>query len=441
MLMSFLDRFTRRRGSPRVVVFGLDGVPHSMLTRLMERGIMPNLAALRTGGRYVQMDAPVPEVSSVSWTAFMTGSNPAESGIFGFMDVEPASYRIYFPTSRHIKSPTLWQQLSAAGKRMAILNLPSTYPATPLNGVMVSGFVALDLAKASYPASIVPTLQQMGYRIDVDTQKGRDGTAALLTDLTATLEARCRAIEYFWESEDWDLFVAIITETDRLQHFLWTTYEDAAAPYHQPVLDVYRRVDRFLGDMIDRVRRRHPDARLLLLSDHGFTAIRSEVYLNRWLVEEGFLKLGNGARTLEGVGPDTAAFALDPSRIYVNLRGKYPRGGVEPGGEYDRVRAAIAERLRALRYEGQPVVRRVLRKEEVYRGPWIDRAPDLVVLAEHGFDLKGAIGRPAVFGRSHLTGGHTQDDAFLFVENTVRVPERPQVSDVAGLIREGFDLA
>jgi len=436
-----LDRFKggRRGGHTRVVVFGLDGVPCTMLNGLMDRGVMPNLAALRSSGRYLQMDAPVPEVSSVSWTAFMTGKNPGENGIFGFMDLEPASYRMYFPNSRHIKSPTLWQQLGTLGRRAAVLNLPSTYPATELNGVMVSGFVALDLAKASYPPSIVPTLQQMGYRIDVDTQKGRESAEVLLQEVNATLDARCKAIEHFWNTEEWDLFLAIITETDRLQHFLWTTYEDSSAPLHDAVIDFYRRVDAFLGGMIDRVRSRTAPTRLLLLSDHGFTAIRSEVYLSRWLAEEGFLKLTNGARNLEGVGADTAAFALDPSRIYINVRGKYPRGGVEPGGEYERLRDTLAERLATLRFENQPVVRAVLRKEDVYRGPWLERAPDLVVLANHGFDLKGALGKPSVFGRSHLTGGHTQDDAFLYADGDLAAPARPQVSDVAGLILSAFD--
>jgi predicted AlkP superfamily phosphohydrolase/phosphomutase len=189
------------------------------------------------------------------------------------------------------------------------------------------------------------------------------------------------------------------------------------------------------------VRASDADTTLILMSDHGFAAIRSEVYLNRWLADEGFLRLTNGAKNLEGVGTDTAAFALDPSRLYLNVRGKYPRGGVEPGAEYEHLRDALAERLLGMRFEGESVVRAVLRKEEVYHGPWLERAPDLVLLAHHGFDLKGALGKPGVFGRSHLTGGHTQDDAFLYTQAGIPVPERPHISDLAGLILAEFERA
>lgn len=52
-------------------------------------------------------------------------------------------------------------------------------------------------------------------------------------------------------------------------------------------------------------------------------------------------------------------------------------------------------------------------KEELYNGPYLKQASDLVVLSAHGCDLKGKVNSPEVFGRTDLEGMHTQDDAFF----------------------------
>ncbi len=175
----------------RAVLIGLDGVPFTLLQRLIEEGVTPNLGCIAAAGdnSFRQMDASLPEVSSVSWSSFMTGANPGRHGIYGFMDLKPNSYRMYFPSYPDLRVEPIWDTLGKEGKRSVVINLPGTYPARPHNGVLVSGFVAIDLRKAIYPVSILPTLEKLGYRIDVDTSKGTDADH-LYRDLNETLEAR-----------------------------------------------------------------------------------------------------------------------------------------------------------------------------------------------------------------------------------------------------------
>jgi len=139
----------------RAVLIGLDGVPYTLLATLIDRGLTPNLARLASGGAeyFKQMDASLPEISSVSWSSFMTGLNPGRHGIYGFMDLKPASYQLYFPSYPHLKVPALWDTLGKKGRRSVVVNLPGTYPARPHEGVLISGFVAIDLKKAVHPAS------------------------------------------------------------------------------------------------------------------------------------------------------------------------------------------------------------------------------------------------------------------------------------------------
>src|SRR5262249_32670756 len=154
--------------------------------------------------------------------------------------------------SRHIQGETLWQAAGRNGQRSIVINVPSTYPAQPLNGILVSGFVAIDLNKATYPPELVPKLKELDYRIDVDARKVQQSHEALMDDILKTLERRVETLLYLFDKEPWDLFIGVITSTDRLQHFFWDAIEDESHKYHSAFCDYYKRVDNFLGQISER---------------------------------------------------------------------------------------------------------------------------------------------------------------------------------------------
>jgi len=265
-------------------------------------------------------------------------------------------------------------------------------------------------------------LNQMDYRIDVDTMKGRDDHEFLFRDLEATLAGRERAVNFLWQRLDWDLFIVVVTGTDRLMHFLWEAFEQETHPHHQAFLEYFRRVDAFVGRVyekfLDLEGSEEGRNQFTMLSDHGFTQIKTEVYLNRWLQQNGYLKFSKDQPdTIMDIGEGSTAFAMDPSRIYINLKGKFPLGALDPS-DYERVRIELKEGLEALTFsDNERISKRVFLKEELYRGPHVDWGPDLVVLSHHGYDLKAKLKSRDVFGRTKLVGMHTQDDAF-FANNT-----------------------
>ena len=427
--------FLKRGSHNRVVVVGLDGSPYSVVKKLAEEGVMPNFATIMKEGNLCQMDTSIPEISSVAWSTFMTGANPGGHAIFGFTDLMPFSYKLRFPNFSDLKAVPIWKDLETIGKRTVVINLPSTYPAKPINGVLIAGFVALRLESATYPEGIIPVLRSMGYRIDVDTLKGREDKDFLIKDLFETLRIRRQAIEYFWRKEKWDLFITVITGTDRLQHFLMDSFFDASHKYHQSFLDYYHLVDE---EIIKNVRERLDNAtKLILLSDHGFTKIEKEVYLNRWLFEEGYLRFKNeNPESVEDIGERSKVFVLDPGRFYINLKGKYPLGSVAQGEEYDELVEELIERLQGVEFNGKKVIKKVFRKEEIYSGLYIEQGPDLIALSNYGFDLKGNVKSKKVFGNSVLTGMHTQDDAFVLLPAEIRLKGRPNIIQLKDVMLE-----
>jgi len=410
----------KRKSKKKVVIIGLDGTPYSLLKNLIEQDKLPNMAQIFSQGYFGSTTVCLPEISSVSWTSFMTGTNSGTHGIYGFVDFKPGTYELYFPNFSDLKVPTLFDELGEKGKRSVVINLPFTYPARKIQGVLISGFVAIDLEKAVYPSSLLPKLKKFNYRIDIDTTKARTDHEFLIKDLDETLKIREKTTHYLWENEDWDLFMVVITGTDRLQHFLFDAYVDENHPYHEAFINYYQKIDAFVGRIYEKYSKLKEEKTFFMLSDHGFTQIKTEVYINRWLYENGYLKFNtNKPQMVSDIGPGTNAFALDPSRIYINLKGKYPLGIVDKK-DYDKLREELKKAFLEIKYEGDPILREVFFKEELYSGPYLEYAPDLILLSKHGYDLKAAVQRDVVFGRSGLQGMHTYDDAFYFCDKGIK---------------------
>jgi predicted AlkP superfamily phosphohydrolase/phosphomutase len=427
---------SKTKKTSRACVIGLDGVPYSMIVELAHRGIMSTMARLMDIGKIHQMKASLPEISAVSWTNFMTGTDSGTHGIYGFTDFKPHSYEIRFPNFLDVRAPTLWDKLGAKGKKSIVINQPSTYPARKIDGVLVSGFVALELAKAVWPMTYRAALEQMGYQIDVDIVKSRESPEVLWQELNKTMAGGQKALNFFWETE-WDYFEFVVTGTDRLHHFLWQAYEDPAHPSHQNFLDFYRHIDRLIGKIVAAYHKlANTYAGFYILSDHGFTGIVQEVYLNAWLERNGYLRfIKPDPAGLEDIHGRSKAFALDPNRIYLNLESRFPKGSVQRTSR-KALKAEIAGKLGKLEFQGRRVVRKVFLAEDVYSGPLVGKGPDLIVVGEPGFDMKGSVRKKEVFGRSGLQGMHTWDDAFFWA--TGDHGNDLDIADLAPIILKNF---
>jgi predicted AlkP superfamily phosphohydrolase/phosphomutase len=426
----------KKKKKERVLVIGLDGVPYSLLLELAQKGIMPATAKLIDSGHIQRMKASLPEISAVSWTNFMTGKNPGAHGIFGFTDFKRNSYDLRFPNFLDLRIETFWDMLGAQRKKCIIINQPSTYPARKINGILISGFVAVELSKAVYPPSYLPLLQRLGYEIDIDTLQSRENPEFLWKDLTKILKARQEAFKLFWK-EDWDYFEFVITGTDRLHHFQWDAYEDENHVYHQNFLDYYSQIDRAIDEIVTSFRQLTDDEKgLYLLSDHGFAKIEQEVYLNAWLEDQGYLKFMNPSpASLADISPSTRALVMEPNRIYLNSKERFPEGCVEQS-EKKALKKDISQKLEGLEYEGKKVVRRVFDADEIYSGPYCSEGPDLIVLSEYGYDIKGSVKKKQIFGRSQLQGMHTWDDAFFWSKK--ETGQDLSISDLAKIILDDF---
>jgi predicted AlkP superfamily phosphohydrolase/phosphomutase len=420
----------------KLLVIGLDGVAHEMLEGGRRPSLLPSLQKF-FAGRSARMSVSIPEISAVSWSSFMTGTQAGEHGIFGFVDLVPGTYQYRFPDFRDLKAKPFFDELGLRDKRSVIINLPATYPARPIPGVLISGFVALDLDKAVYPVRYLPMLRQAGYQVDVDAGKGKDRKAEFLADLHCALKVRKQVADVLWEKEEWDVFMFTVTGTDRLQHFLYDAYADVGHEFHGEFENFFHEVDQVAAEFLARAAARE-EMEVVALSDHGFDRIRSEVYLNPILKDNGFFALDPGASAGKGLSRISAgskAFALDPARLFIHEKGKYPKGTVAPG-DREKVREDLKQLFEHYEVDGRKAVRKAFYKEELYSGGQMAAAPDLVLLCEPGFDLKGGLEKTQETGTSHFTGMHRQDNAFIACSRPELMKPAPTIFDVKALLYE-----
>ncbi|MCF7958427.1 MAG: alkaline phosphatase family protein [Phycisphaerae bacterium] len=288
--------------------------------------------------------------------------------------------------------------------------------------------------------------------------------AAFLRQCTDTDDERETMFFDSLEKVPHGLCVCVFDGTDRLQHTFWR-YIDEEHPANEngardthlknnPIEDVYRRMDEVVGKAMEKCQDKN--TLLMVMSDHGFTSFRYGVDLNFWLMENGYLALNEETdkenKYLATVDwSRTRAFAIGLTGIYLNLKGREGKGIVENNGEAEKLRDEISEKLCTLKDQArnQDAIKNVYNAQKVYRGPYKDEAPDLIVGYHHGYRASWdtAIGRISdeVFLKNTKawSGDHCIDPTLvpgvLFC-NQKFDNDHPRIVDIAPTVLEMFGV-
>ena len=418
--------------SKRAVVIGLDGVAWHLLDPMIEKGVMPRLAALRERGAAGTAESTVPTYTPPAWTSAATGVNPGRHGIYGFYGSNAQSERQELMHSGKIKSSTLWEMANAQGARVGVYNLPLTYPPQPLEGWMVSGMMTPGFGEKqrgiSHPAALEPRILQWApdYVVDVSANWETDWKDASLCErVIESLAQRERVLRGLLEEEPVDIVFSVLEAPDRMQHVYYRYMDPKDVLYDSPegralrpaIERCFAAMDRIVGLLEDYAGN---DGGVIVCSDHGFTAWEVSVHTNTLLASWGYLKLKPIARAMQtrtarSLVPlakrllpastarrakgktfaavdwaKTRAFAspIPQQGIFVNVQGR-ERFGIVPPGELDAIKDDLVRRFRELPGpDGAPVTDQVWRAEEVFSGDASQGAPDVMpVMRDHRFEL------------------------------------------------------
>lgn len=188
------------------------------------------------------------------------------------------------------------------------------------------------------------------------------------------------------------LMVQVFEATDRIQHMFWRYLKNSGSPAEKPSKDAkvinaiyesYKAMDDFLGQLVVKIG---PKDLLMIVSDHGFNAFNRGFHLNSWLHQEGYLVLKEG-KTVSGKWYEdvdwsrTKAYGQGLNGVFLNMKGREKHGIVNPGKEADGIKERIKTGLLEVvdKEKNQKAVKAAFKQEEIYRGPYMPNAPDIVV--------------------------------------------------------------
>lgn len=295
--------------------------------------------------------------------------------------------------------------------------------------------------------------------------EGRLDESDFMYDANKAMDDRERIFFKNLESDDWDLFVAAIETTDRVSHMMWRLIDprhpmyDAAlaAKYGDSIEKIYRRAD----DLVGRIEAKLPPGTVyFVMSDHGFHSFRRGVNINTWLVQNGYMvfhgqegqkkglaDLFGRGKFWEGVDwTRTKAYAVGLGQIYFNLRGREGQGIVSAGAEYKALQDEIAGKLVELKDPdtGEAVMRAVYRRDDIYKGEYLQYAPDLQAGFNDGYrvgwqDTLGQINRTVVENNNRKwSGDHcataTEISGGVFFSNRKISTTSPSIMDLSPTI-------
>lgn len=435
--------------NPKIIVIGLDGATWDLIEPWAQQGELPTFRKLMDGGVYGKLTTPIP-VTMPSWACYSTGKNPAKFGVFGWLRIDIENERIESNSYRDFKSKELWDHLNNYSIRTGIINVPHTFPPRKIDGFMISG-MAPEMSDYTYPKELKGILTQRGYRIHPKFL-ATENPDECVKDVKKLIRMR---FEIAYEMiHDVDFLHLTIFYIDHLQHFLWDD---------KRLLEVWKTIDKQLDWFVKRLHDQGRDFTLILMSDHGFVRSKLEINLGNILrakkllitkdtVFDFFPKMGitldktsyfarklGMYEVIRGLLPKKILRAIPASDGTIGFEGidfridwdksKFVCSGGFVGLVYAKSYDGSKKDLRQLSDELKKmrdpktrdhIFKAVYSKHEIFSGPFIDAAPDLVLLPNEGYTIHGGFKGNEIFQTGQWVATHQQDGLFLLYGKAVK---------------------
>ncbi|MCZ6665068.1 MAG: alkaline phosphatase family protein, partial [Gammaproteobacteria bacterium] len=278
----------------RVLVIGLDSMDQGMARKWAAEGVLPHIAKLIESSVWGAVKTPPGLVGGAVWPTFYTGTWPSRHGLYYFWrQAYPGSYDLRQIEEDDFTTPTIWESLSDAGKRVAVFDPPYTFLARNLNGIQIRDWGTHApmtcsehrFEKARFQANPSTLVDEINERFGPDRVGMCDHvplhTAKDFADWRDGLVERVRTRTdmslHYLRQEPWDLFMTVFSECHCIGHHALqlrdpehTLYDpDFAAHIGDPVRDVYIATDEAIGRLLEAADK---DTLSLVLFSHGIEA-------------------------------------------------------------------------------------------------------------------------------------------------------------------------
>ena len=447
-----------------VLVFGVDALSHDILSRLPE-GTAPTIESLVEDGASGPLESQLPPWTPSAWPTIYTGVNPGKHGIYGFLRFEGYDWDVVNATD--INEYTLWELLSQQGRSSVVVNAPVTHPPPEFDGALIPGYIAPEDPEC-HPEGLLDEVRDAIGEYRLYNRQLSDGASKSerIDGYEDVVGMRGRAFRYLLERERPDMGFIQFQQSDTVFHEfpederaparvyeaidseIESTLElcdpDAVilvsdhgiGPYdgyevrpntllrEQGLVETSTDSEKPAWTTISKQRLRNggtetePEGKstaetiLSAAANVGITSQRIGTVLERLHLDQAVLRVVPDD-LVKAAGehvdfPQSVAYMRDRIEIgiRINLEGREPEGVVSPD-EYDSVRSELIETFETLETPGgKPAFEEVLPREEVFEGPYVEDAPDVIIVPNAFDQFLSASIRDSVFGTPREPWNH-----------------------------------
>lgn len=420
----------------KLLIIGLDCADPRFVFGWKEE--LPNLRKLMEKGAYGPMLSCHPPITVPAWAVMMSGKDPGQLGYYGFRNRKDYSYDGYtIANATAVKCDRVWDILSRRGKKVVLLGVPQTYPPKPVNGCVVSGFLAPSTeSNYTYPAPLKDEIEEVadGYVLDVENFR-TDDKEALLGRIYDKTQKHFKVAKHLIRTKPWDFFMLVEMGVDRIHHGFWSFVDpehrkfEPGNPFENSIKEYYKYCDREIGELLSLVPE---DTIVIVISDHGARKMEGGICFNEWLIREGYLTLKNYPQTQTRIADAEIDWSRTIAwgdggyygRLFMNVTGREPEGIVDPA-DYETVRSELIRKIEAIPGpNGEDIGTKAYRPEDIYREA-NGVPPDLIVyFGALGWRSVGSVGGGNIHTFENDTGSdeanHDWNGVFILNENGCR---------------------
>lgn len=263
----------------KVIVLGLDGATWDFIIPLIKRGELNTFKNLLTQSIATPLRSTIPPTTIPAWQSMFSGLTPEKLGITDFFKIK--DNKLVPVTSKDFKGKILWDVYP--NLKYIIYNIPGTYPAYEINGILITDPIGKWSSKSIYPSELKEELERIfnkkllkNLTNEPITKRGR---VKQLYDLT---KAETKLFIHLYENYKFDIFIFRYEITDYIAHW---------AKNKEEIESAYKLLDKELEKILSKIDL--TDSYLLIVSDHGVQPqiCNRRFFINSWLLNQGCLKL------------------------------------------------------------------------------------------------------------------------------------------------------
>jgi predicted AlkP superfamily phosphohydrolase/phosphomutase len=384
-----------------VFILGLDAADHLLIEQWAAEGKLPAIARLLEAGAYGILASTASVFSGSAWVSITTGCNPAKCGVYSRYQLAKGTYDVRRIKANDSRVSPFWTGLTGP---MVIADVPKAPLTSSLDGVQLVEWGTYDHYSdfSSIPSDLSGRiLDEFGGHpfLERDFEvalHGRRDFEVLKDLLLNGIKIKQRLNLHLLRTLQPRLFFSVFGETHAAGHAFWR-FQEPRHPFYQSngplqtaLAGVYGAMDAAIGEFVDALP---PRSTFVLLSSQGFAmdSMASEDFLSEVLIKSS---LSIPRLTKTQYAPYAPAMILDMTRsrafclpgdlqgyVRINLRGREPTGVVAED-EYEAVCQEIETELMALRHRDTeaPVVSKVIRIRDLFKGDFATALPDLSVI-------------------------------------------------------------